>query len=265
MILCDYHIHTDFSDGADSMRAVAEAAYAQGMEAIGFSDHGYAAYDPDSCMRWERIAEYVEACRRLREEYAGRMRVYCGIEQDMYSDGPTDCYDYVIGSLHYLYLSGEYLCVDWKPEPLERACALLGGDMLAVAEAYFDQLAQVVERTRCQLIGHFDLICKLNRDGRYFDEDSPRYIAAWRKAADALLKAGVPFEINTGAMARGYRTEPYPALPILRYLHEHGAQFVLSSDSHRRQTLRYDFERQEQRCVREGIPLLKQLDWRKRA
>ena len=263
MIVGDYHVHSTFSDGKDSLEAMAAEAYTQGMTAIGFSDHGYAPYDSACCIRQEAIPAYREACRRLRVRYAGRMAVYCGIEQDLFSDEPTDSFDYVIGAVHYLKIRGEYLGVDWKRSTLDRAAFLMGGDMLSVAEEYFRLVSQVVERTGCQLIAHFDLISKLNQREHLFDENDPRYVAAWKQAADELLKTGVPFEINTGAVYRGYKTEAYPAPPIRRYLSEHGARFVLSSDSHQRQSLRYGFGEQERLCREEGIVLLDELDWRR--
>ena len=255
MITEDFHVHTTFSDGADSMAAVAEAACARGMTALGFTDHGYAPYDTACCMREDAVPAYLAECRRLRDLYAGRMAIACGVEQDLFSTADTGAFDYVIGSVHYLYLAGEYLSVDWKPDSLYRAARLLGGDMLRVAEEYFRLEATVVERTRCDLIGHFDLVAKLNDRYRLFDENDPRYVAAWRQAADALLATGVPFEINTGAIARGYRQEPYPAAPILRYLRDRGAQLVLTSDSHSRDTLMYGFDRVERACAADAIPL----------
>ena len=262
MITVDYHVHTDFSDGRDSIGAVAACAFAGGMTAVGFSEHVYAPYDTDVCMRPGTARAYREACRRLRDEYAGRMAVYCGIEQDIFAEESTDGYDYVIGAVHYVRVNGEYLTVDWKRDTLDRAAFLLGGDMLAVTEEYYRLVAQVVERTNCQLIAHFDLISKLNERERLFNEDDPRYIAAWRRAADKLLDTGVPFEINTGAVSRGYRTQAYPALPIRRYLRDRGARFVLSSDSHAKETLRFGFEREERVCREEGLTLIDQLEWR---
>ncbi len=263
MIRCDYHVHTTFSDGGADPAAVAAAAYARGMTALGFSDHVYAPYDLPCCMDRERIADYRAACQAVKRAYAGRMAVYCGIEQDYFSDEPTDGYDYVIGAVHYVRVNGEYLTVDWKRDTLDRAAEGLGGDLITVAEEYYRLAAKVVERTRCQLIGHFDLISKLNEGGRLFDERDPRYVAAWQQAADALLSTGVPFEINTGAIARGYRTDAYPSAPILRYLADRGARFVLSSDSHSPETLMFDFERQERLCAAAGIVPLERLEWRK--
>ena len=66
----------------------------------------------------------------------------------------------------------------------------------------------------------------------------------------------VPFEINTGAISRGYQKDPYPSDEIIAYLHQRGARFVLSSDSHQKETLMYDFERQESMARQKGLRLL---------
>ena len=162
----------------------------------------------------------------------------------------------MIGSAHYLLLDGEYRHVDNTPEMLiETAERCFGGDIYAVTEDYFRTVARVAERTGCDIIGHFDLISKFNEKCRLFDPAHPRYVAAWQAAAEALLPYGKPFEINTGAMSRGWRTEPYPAADILRYLAERGARFILSSDSHAAETLCYDFEAQERRASALGLRL----------
>ena len=62
------------------------------------------------------------------------------------------------------------------------------------------------------------------------------------RAADALLKTGKPFEINTGAVSRGYRTSPYPDREICRYILDHGGKLIFSSDSHAKETIGYGFE-----------------------
>ena len=40
------------------------------------------------------------------------------------------------------------------------------------------------------------------------------------------------FEINTGAMSRGYRTMPYPSMRLLRALRDFGGSIVFNCDSH---------------------------------
>ena len=70
----------------------------------------------------------------------------------------------------------------------------------------------------------------------------PRYVKAWQDAADVLLKTGKPFEINTGAISRGYRTEAYPSKEIRDYIRAHGGKLILSSDSHQKDTIAYRFK-----------------------
>ena len=174
------------------------------------------------------------------------------------------------------------------------------------------------------IIAHFDLFSKFNEGNRFFDPENERYRAAWKRAADRLLNAGLcsrsqsdfeagaetgqeiepgnklgagpeteiesvtesetgpetgieletepgkgsktdtdpkadpeagavrkseicsmkfpVFEINTGAMSRGYRSEPYPSAEMIEYISSRGGQFILSSDSHSRENLCFGFE-----------------------
>ena len=259
MILTDLHVHSCWSDGKNTLPEIAEEAYSRGVRILGFSDHGYAPYDTDCCMKPGSRAAYQQEVVRLREQYRGKMDIRCGVEQDLFSEEPTDGYDYVIGAVHYLRIGEKYLTVDWKPELLLQAAELLG-DIYAAAELYYDEVARVADIPGCKIIAHFDLFRKLNRDENLFDQTHPRYRAAWKKAADRLLLSGLPFEINTGAISRGYQDDPYPDGEIIDYLNECGARFLLGSDSHRKDTLLYDFERQEQLARQRGLSLLEDVD-----
>lgn len=240
----DLHVHTTFSDGRNTPEEMVLAAIAKGMTAIGFSDHSYTHFDTAYCIPKEQIPAYRAEISALKEKYAGQIEILCGIEQDFYSEESTEGYDYVIGSVHYVKAGGAYLPMDESKERLLDAVRRhFGGDIYVLIEAYYATVAQVAEIIRPDIIGHFDLISKFNEGGKLFDESHPRYIAAWRSAADKLLEAGIPFEINTGAISRGYRTAPYPAAPIREYLAERGAKFLLSSDSHRADTLCFGFFR----------------------
>ena len=113
--------------------------------------------------------------------------------------------------------------------------------MISVCEKYFDIVAKVYEKTKCDIIGHFDLITKYNEREKIIDTENPRYIAAWKKAVDALILANVPFEINLGAIFRGMRTTPYPSGEQIRYIASRGGKFILTSDSHSADTVALDF------------------------
>ena len=239
----DLHTHTAFSDGARTAEEMVRAALEKGMTCIGFSEHSTIAWD-ECGMRPETVGLYRAEAARLKSAYDGRIRVLCGLERDYYSDdGPE--YDYVIGSVHWIRMpDGHPLPIDWTADRLRRDVErYFSGDWYALAEAYYALEADVVRKTRCGIIGHFDLLTKFNERERTIDEDHPRYRAAWRAAADALLETGAVFEVNTGAMSRGYRTAPYPSAEIRAYLAAHGARMILSSDAHRPEHIAWEFGR----------------------
>ena len=241
MILSDRHTHTTFSDGQNSPEEMVQAAIAQGAACIGISDHSYVAFDPGYCMDPAQHKEYLASIAALKEKYAGQIDVQCGVEQDLDSDPDTADYDYVIGSVHYLNCKGDHIPVDLSPEILKNAAKkYFRGDFYSLAESYFARVAKLAEKQKPDVIGHFDLIRKFNRRGDLFDPQNKRYRRAWKAAADRLIAADIPFEINTSPLRRG-QSEPYPSMEIINYLQSRGAKFVLSSDAHRAEDVCRDF------------------------
>ena len=235
--MMDLHMHTVFSDGKDTPEEMVREAIRRGLDTVGISDHSHL----DPCgMSTEKTAEYRAEMARLKEKYAGQIRVLCGLERDFISDDFLP-YDYVIGSVHLLTMpDGHHVSVDWTAEKQREGVEkYFGGDWYAFTEAYYATMARVAEVTKCDIIGHFDLVTKFIEQSPDFDVRHPRYVKAWQEAADALLKTGKPFEINTGAMFRGYRTSPYPAKEIREYIRAHGGKLILSSDSHSKDTIGY--------------------------
>lgn len=237
------HTHTIYCDGIDTPRELVEAAIELGFDTLGFSGHSYMAWGEGWCMSRESAELYRAEIQRLKREYAGRLNILCGIEQDYYSDTPADGYDYVIGSVHGVLRDGEYLSVDESYEAFCRNVAgHYGGDAYAFIEDYYELVSGVVEKTNADIIGHIDLVTKFNRGGELFDRRHPRYIAASRAAALALVKTGKPFEINTGAMARGLADTPYPAAELMRFIYESGGDFIVTSDCHDKRRLDFGFD-----------------------
>ncbi|MBQ5341234.1 MAG: histidinol-phosphatase [Oscillospiraceae bacterium] len=246
MIKKDLHVHTVFCDGKCTPREMTEAAIRAGIETLGFSGHSHTPIDETYCMTPAGTVAYRKEIARLREEYRGRIEILLGIEMDYFSDDDPSFYDYVIGSVHYVESAGRYYAVDESPELLREAVEKgFGGDPYALCEAYYALVGDVVRKTGASVVGHFDLVTKFQEMMPLFDEEHPRYISAWRKALEKLLPTGAAFEINTGAMSRGYRTSPYPAPPIRDAITRGGGRLILSSDSHAPQTLLYGFDRCE--------------------
>ncbi|MBQ4257529.1 MAG: hypothetical protein II713_00845, partial [Clostridia bacterium] len=116
------------------------------------------------------------------------------------------------------------------------------GDIYGLIGKYFETVGSIPQRMKADIVGHFDLISIFNEKEALFSEDDSRYLKPAMRAIDRLINGGVSlFEINTGAIARGYRTVPYPSETLRDYIREKGGRFVLSSDSHQIKTLCYAF------------------------
>lgn len=245
MIKADFHVHTTFCDGKNTPEEMVKAAIACGMTSLGFSVHSFTAFDQSYCIKYERMAEYIEEINRLKEAYRGSIRILCGIERDLYADEPTGRFDYTIGSLHYVKKNGVYYTVDESAETLKKAIRDgWQGSAVDFAKDYYAEISRVGEVSP-DIIGHLDLITKFDEIEPIFDVNDPAYIEAAKNAVDALLPLGVPFEINTGAISRGYRKTPYPAPFLLAYIIEKGGKVILSGDVHAASGLLCAFEEAE--------------------
>ena len=240
---CSVHVHTTLCDGRDTPEAMAAAALAAGVRHLGFSCHSHTPIpDDEGAVLPADMTAYRETVLRLREQYAGRMEILLGLEWDSQSDVSPAGFDYWIGSVHYQKgPNGRYYAADWGPEHFA-ACRdeLFAGDPLAVTEGYFAEAARVAAR-KPTILGHFDLITKLNAGNALFDEDAPRYRAAALEALHAVDPAASLLEINTGGMARGYRDTPYPAQFLLRAWRALGGRVILTADAHSAAHLLYSY------------------------
>ena len=239
---CSVHTHATFCDGKSTLAEMAAAAYDAGVRYYGVSCHSHTPIPQDEgAVLPGDMTAYRRAVLELRAEYAGRMEVLLGLEWDSQSDVTPEGFDYWIGSVHYQAGNGRFYAADWGEEHFT-ACRdeLFGGDALAVAEGYFREVCRVAEK-KPPILGHLDLITKLNGGSRFFDEDSPRYKAAALEALHAADPVATLLEINTGGVSRGYRTAPYPALFLLREWRRMGGRIILTSDAHSADTVVYDY------------------------
>lgn len=262
---CNLHTHTSFCDGKDAPLAIVREAIRGGLQTLGFSGHSHTAFDPGYCMTPESTLAYRDEIERLKKAYEGQIRILCGIEQDLYTEEQASGFDYIIGSVHYVLRDGKYHPVDLSPEAtLQTVRECFGGDFYRYAAAYYEAVAQLPKQTSCDIIGHFDLIEKFNEGERMFATDEYRYRRPMMDALDELLKHDVLFEINTGAMARGYRSVPYPSPYVLRRIAEKRGRVVLNSDAHTKEALTYGFEdavRYARSCGIGGFALPTERGW----
>jgi DNA polymerase (family 10) len=136
----DLHVHTDWSDGHDSIEAMALAAREIGYSYIAITDHsgGRAIAHGLSA---ERLREQINEVKRIDEKLDG-IRVLSGIEVDIKADGSLDMppellaeLDVVIGAVH----SG----MTQKEEKMTAR----------VIQAIENPLVDIIAHPTCRLIG----------------------------------------------------------------------------------------------------------------
>ena len=270
----NYHTHTTFCDGSDTAEAVVQEALRRGFTHLGFSGH----MDPGVSMDYDAYAQ--EICR-LQAAYREQIDILRGVELDnVYAPscvagaearGSAEAVpgaEFTIGSTHFVPVPGSAVwsapaafgthregSENWNLIGVDGDIGLLhdqcrqyyGGDFYALSADYYRFESMVAARLHPSFIGHFDLITRFNdlsrADGGHFlDETSERYLLPARRAMEALVPYGLPFEINCGAVNRGRKKELYPRPELLRHLHALGGEIVISADAHQKELIDGGFE-----------------------
>ena len=136
--------------------------------------------------------------------------------------------------------------IDGKPERLQKYVDdYCGGDGMEMARRYFALLQDYVVSWKPPIIAHFDLIRKNNAVLRLYDEESAEYRMMALDALRPMADAGALLEVNTGAIARGYLTTPYPAPFLLKAWKEWGGEVIVNSDCHDMRYLDIHFDESE--------------------
>ena len=247
------HVHTQFCDGRNTAEEMALAALDRGFISLGFSSHAKSLYEASS-LNDAREAAYIKEIGRLREKFAGRLRIWRGVERDCLSYAQREPFEYVIGSVHFLPCPGGVkLPVDAGKDIVREGVLLYyAGDGIRFAKAYYTLLGNYIREYKPDIIGHFDLISKNNQQGELYDPENSQYIKAATEAMEEAILGCRLLEVNTGAMARYGAPFPYPSLPLLEYWKALGGEVILSSDCHRAEWLDFGYPCAEEHIRRAG-------------
>lgn len=238
------HTHSVLCDGKDTLEEMVQTAIDKGFDSIGFSGHSFMDIYAEFSMNEEKVAVYKAEIARLQKVYGERIKIWCGLEKDNYTKLSTDGYDYLIGSVHVMKYGDDILFIDWSADRTRETIEkYFDGDGIAYARHYYNALADLPNHGGFDILGHFDLLTKFNEQvPNLFDADCPEYRAAAIEAAEALVGKVKYFEVNTGAIGRGYRTTPYPAPFIIQEMKRLGFGAIISSDCHDRNFLDCGYE-----------------------
>lgn len=244
MIFSDLHTHTFFCDGLSSPEEMVLSAIKKGLKEIGLCMHAPILNTEYADFSTKKQKEFISEVNILKEKYAEKIKVLCGLENDYFSPPIENKFDYIIGSVHMFIVGDKIHDIDRSPIHFENAVKdCFNGDYYSACEWYYERLSNIVEKTNADIIGHFDLITKFNLNNRFFDQKHPRYKNAYKKAIDKLVKFNKPFEVNTGAIARGFLNLPYPEKDVIDYIKSKGGSLILSSDAHNKDNIAFQFEK----------------------
>lgn len=238
MIKQNLHTHCTYCDGNDTLEEMIQEAIRKNFTILGFSSHAYSPYD-DVGMTKENQEKYKKEILALKEKYKDQIEIYLGLEQDItYRTEHPETFEYIIGSKHFILKDGQARGIDCSKDITQSIVDdWFSHSFLDYAKMYYEELKEIANWDEIDIVGHFDLLMKYNEDESFIDFDNDQYLQYAYDAIDCLVKANKIFEVNTGAIARGYRTLPYPYPNLLKYMHEKGARILLTSDCHNKEYL----------------------------
>lgn len=229
-MLTNYHTHSIFCDGKNTPEEVVLSAIDMGFDAIGFSGHGYTAFDLTYCMK--DTEGYIKEINNLKEKYKNKIQIYLGVEEDAFYPLNHADYDYTIGSSHYFNVDGKYYPIDSNYDCFKKCLELFGYDIEKLTNAYYSNFCEYLSKRKPDIVGHFDLITKFDEMDDSLFLENKKYLEIAQKYVKEVLKNDVIFEVNTGAISRGYRKQPYPHIDLLHTIKKQDGKLILSSDSH---------------------------------
>jgi DNA polymerase (family 10) len=149
-----FHVHTTYSDGANSLKEITRACQSMGLEYVGICDHSKSAFYANGLSE-ERIKEQhaeIDQLNAKTEEF----KIFKGIEADILQDGALDyeddvlaTFDFVVASVHSNFNLSEEAMTNRICNALKNPyVTMLGhptGRLLLAREPYKLDMKKVIE------------------------------------------------------------------------------------------------------------------------
>ena len=232
-IQADCHLHSSFSGDSDTpMEEMVLQGLSQNLNTLCFTEHNDFDFPDAPDLKGDallNVDSYLYDLARLKEKYAGRIRLLFGVELGLQPEAmrqnavfaKSHEFDFIIGSSHVCHGRDPYY-----PDFFE------GRDD---GEAYLEYFESVLENIKkfsnFDVYGHLDYVVRYGRT----KDDGYSYLK-YRDILDEILKQlldkGKGLELNTGGIKSGMR-DFHPCTDILKRYRELGGEIVtVGSDSH---------------------------------
>ncbi|MCC3159097.1 DNA polymerase/3'-5' exonuclease PolX [Hymenobacter sp. 15J16-1T3B] len=160
------HNHSTYSDGAHSLRQMAEFLRDHGYQYLGICDHSRAAHYAGG-LSIERVREQHREIEQLNREL-GPFRIFKGIESDILADGSLDYPDEVLAEFDFIVAS-------------------VHSGLKMDQERATERLLRAIQNPYCTMLGHPTGRLLLRREGYPIDYEA---------VIDACAEHQVAIEIN---------------------------------------------------------------------
>ena len=198
----DLHMHTDATDGRNTIREMAEAALAAGLAYIAITDHSKQLAMTNG-LDDARALLHLARIREVDAAMEGRIRVLTGIEVDILADGTLDLSDEVLAQMDVVIASTHSHFAQGEAELTER-------------------LLRAVENPHVRVLGHLTARMLLRREPMRFD-----VATVLRRAAEL----GCAVEHNASPERLDLSSQH------LRLARELGCPIMINTDAHQAATL----------------------------
>jgi histidinol-phosphatase (PHP family) len=244
MIRSNYHVHSDYCDGNNTLEEMVQAGIDAGLESMGLSSHMPLPFPNNWTMQIENIEKYLSEIIRLKEKYKRDIEIYTGLEVDYFIDRMDISgdakkilpqLDYVIMSIHTIGSTiGEKVSyIDDSQKDFELGIKkYYDHDPRLFIETYYNGIAKMVNDQKPTLLGHFDLIKKYNHNNFFFDDTEKWYRESVRKCLDRIADTKTIVEVNTGANMRVPGVGRYPSDWIIPELYKRDIPITVTGDTH---------------------------------
>ena len=234
----DYHNHSSLCNHAvGDMEDYIERAIYLELPEIGLSDHFPMYLLPKNfhkyAMKKEELKGYLQDTSKLKKKFQSKITIKRALEVDYYTavfskykaaiEPILPDLDYIIGSIHGIAWNGKVIPIGGS-FTLPDSFNLNESDSLHLK--YYQELNRLVKTNFYDILGHFDVIKKLNLP----IIDQPLIWESILKVLDSLEASNMIAEVNTSGLRK--QGELYPKPAIIQELIERDIPLVLGSDSH---------------------------------
>ena len=227
-MLCDYHLHSEFSfDSSEKIENLCKKAIEEGISEIAITDH--AELPLRESAPWPDFVKREKIIKECSEKYSDKLIIRNGIEvgqpwhsREMESLLTSYHPDFIIASVHEL---------DGFPDP--RTIKYTGEMIPSFVDAYLEQMTLMAENCDYDVLGHVTYLFRFFPENLAAEYTPEFFLKKYKELFRAVISRGKGIEVNCSGLRMPTIRNLLPSLQILRLYRELGGEIVtVGSDGH---------------------------------